>query len=171
MRAANPDATILIEPGAHGGTGFTSGHWNASSGTLYSTVVSRMAAAKLANPEYAYRAMLVSIGEDDSEESMSGAAFQTALLGMIDQFRTDLGEANLPFVFVPMTESWAAEPNGTSVDIQAVIKDIPNLRSYTAVIDVSDLETSGDIHYGAAQCDVIGLRLYGGLKAAESNTP
>lgn len=171
MRAANPDATILIEPGAHGGTGFTSGHWNASSGTLYSTVVSRMAAAKLANPEYEYRAMLVSIGEDDSEESMSGAAFQTALLGMIDQFRTDLGEANLPFVFVPMTESWAAEPNGTSVDIQAVIKDIPNLRSYTAVIDVSDLETSGDIHYGAAQCDIIGLRLYGGLKAAEANTP
>lgn len=142
------DKAILLVPVGEGGSGFANNKWNPGDANYLDTV-NRVNAALSTNTGCAVvcsnelKGFLWHQGESDSGNSTSAANHNSALLAMIDGFRSTYGE--IPFVAGGMMESWVND--GSSYvpyrqQVQDNLQNLPTNRAYTGYADSSGLTTS-----------------------------
>lgn len=73
-------------------------------------------------------------GENDVQQGTSASTYQSALIGLINLFRTLIPGANsiTPFILVSMVPDWVATQGANGLAISNVHRSIPNLVPYTA---------------------------------------
>ncbi len=129
---AQPNTRIALIPCAVGGTSIAS--WRKGK-TLYDETIRRAKLALSQGPKDKTRiaGALWLQGEADGKTVTRVQAYQAALGRMIDDLRKDTGVRDLPFIACTigeMRERW----EGTA-KINAILLDIPTIRSYTACVD------------------------------------
>lgn len=149
---------ILLVPCGYGNTGFSNGKWGDGE-QMDSDARTRTATAlQLGSGTNVLKGVLWHQGETDAKAGGAWVTnYQTNLLALIDRWRTDFGNSNLPFVVGGMVPAWV--DNATNYQtVEAVIQNIPTLRTYTGYANpsvptelVSDLsfDAGEGIHYSA----------------------
>lgn len=126
---------VLLVPCGEGGTGFWSNQWNKGN-TQYTDAVTRTLAAMASGTgTNILKGILWHQGEQDSDTSAHATAHASALLTMIDNMRTDLSNANVPFVAGGMIPALISNNIGYYSQVQNNIKAIVTARKYTAYAD------------------------------------
>jgi hypothetical protein len=153
-----PGRQVLLVPCAIGNTGFSNTFWN-DGNVLDLEVKSRVdAAMALGSGTNVFKGILWHQGETDAKAAAIWVTnYQTNLLALIDRWRTYFGEPNLPFVVGGMVPEWVVK-DADYQTVEAVIQNIPNLRSYTGYADPStpteltsdpSFDSGEEIHYTA----------------------
>jgi hypothetical protein len=172
---------LLLVPAAYSGTGFNktnhgtemSTHWRPGDNTgvnLYERAISQALAAKRdAGPNARIVGAIWMQGETD--EVTPAATYRDYLLALIDGFRQRVGVAGLPFVIGGMVPEGLVNNTGRSA-IDAVHREIPNLRTYTAfAAGPSGKFIDSGLHYSAAGQEDLGSSAFDAFVAARSNVP
>lgn len=130
---------ILLVPAGEGGTGLADGAW-VKGGTNYNDAIARTNVALSAgNGTNILKGILWHQGEDDCDDTTEANAYQSKLLTMIDDMRTDLGAPNVPFVVGGMVPSWlTTTPRQT---VQGILAGIGTQRTYTGYANPSSPTT------------------------------
>lgn len=163
-KAARPNDTVVLVPSAQGGTGFSGDDWNPGD-TRYNDAVSRVNQLLSENPEFEFGGFLWHQGESDV--SIPGT-YQGLLETMITSIRSDVTAANdtTPFVLGGLLSGDAGRDA-----ITALILDIPNQLSYTAVASSDSLTSFDALHFDAASLRTLGSRYYTTWQQAQLNVP
>jgi Carbohydrate esterase, sialic acid-specific acetylesterase len=79
---------------------------------------------------------------------------------VIRNFRSDLQEANLPFIVCTIGEMGAGEKLGPKQEMNAILLDLSHRVPFTACVDARDLKThiGDEVHFDTAAQDEIGRR-------------
>lgn len=97
---------------AYGGLGIA--NWNSSTGFMYSSTVTFIndLTTKLTNAGYTYniRGVIWFQGETDASNQTDANAYETNLTNLISDLRTEIGDANLPFVISKVSYTSGNEP-------------------------------------------------------------
>ncbi|WP_418316430.1 sialate O-acetylesterase [Piscinibacter sakaiensis] len=175
--------SVLLVPGAWGGTGFSSGSWNPGD-SLYEQAVQRTKAALALNPAgNCLAGILWSQGETDALNQMPEASYRSALRTMISSMRSALASGSvvpndIPFVLGQFSPDWIAPaPTAAQQAILNVINETPGAVSTTAIASTGGLTSNltqglenGSIHLDAASQRTYGSRYREALKAAVANS-
>jgi hypothetical protein len=172
---------LLLVPAAYSGTGFNktnhgtemSTHWRPGDNTgvnLYERAIAQTLAAKRdAGPNARIVGAIWMQGETD--EVTPPATYRDYLLALIDGFRQRVGVAGLPFVIGGMVPEGLVNNAGRTA-IDAVHREIPNLRTYTAFAPgPSGKFIDSGLHYSAAGQEDLGSSIFDALVAARANVP
>lgn len=169
-----PGRKVLIVPAAKGGTRLcsdTGESWRATRPTpsLYAAAIEQTQEAIMAAGPGTHRVVTVLWlqGEADSAQSTSPATYRTDLDNLIDAFRADLDDPNLPFIIGPMVHEWVANgstgaPAGTAAQIRDVQADTPNRKPRTGYVPATaDMPHDPDdvIHWPGPAQRIIGRRM------------
>jgi hypothetical protein len=168
--AAHPIDTLVLMPGADGGTGFSDMRWRVGD-DLYLDAVARLNALFAANPSFVFGGFLWHQGEKDTGQTP--AFYQTHLDAMIEGLRTDVTAAGptTPFVLGQMVESYYVGTAGREA-IQAVTDDTPNRLAHTAVASSAGLVDKGDaLHFDGPSQRTLGARYHAAALLAVTNAP
>ena len=127
------DRKIILVPVAEGGSGFADGKWNKGD-VNYEDAVARVGVAMAEGAGVnVVKGILWHQGEDDSGDVTRATAHGPALLQMIDDFRTDLGNASLPFIAGGLMPSYLTIASAQQVNDN--IEAIATSRTYTGYAD------------------------------------
>jgi hypothetical protein len=167
--AAHPADTVVLLPGADGGTGFNDSRWRAPSGDLYLDLVSRMNALFVANPGFVLGGLLWHQGESDMSAAVLPGQYQTYLDALIAGVRADVAAAgpDMPVVLGQMAPDFMAQ-NATYQGILDVIDATPSRIANTAVVSSAGLSTGDGTHFTAASYRIFGSR-YGAAYPVATN--
>ncbi len=156
------DARIGLIPAAEGGVPIRR---YAPGERFYVRSLEMVAQAKeLAPPKSELRAILWLQGESDARNAEQVAAYEAQLLDLIDRYRRDLGDPELPFIACTIgsfiAEGSRAERFPYSESINEILLRLPEKREHTACIDARDITGHvGDaLHYNAEAQVEIGRR-------------
>lgn len=120
--AANRSSLII--PNAHGGTGFSTGHWGVG-GSAYERAVVRTNAV-LAMPGSIIKAVFWHGGEADIY-SMSPSQYTAAYSAMVSDFRRRVvGASDVPWILGGMVPAFVAKAGARAVAMQRTLQNIPN---------------------------------------------
>jgi hypothetical protein len=172
---------LLLVPAAYSGTGFTktnhgtelSTHWRPGDNTgvnLYERAIAQaLAAVRDGGPNARIVGAIWMQGEAD--EAMAAATYRDYLLALIDGFRQRVGIAGLLFVIGGMVPEGLVNNAGRAA-IDAVHRDIPSLRTYTAFgPGPSGKFIDSGLHYSAAGQEALGSSIFDAFVAARANVP
>jgi hypothetical protein len=156
----NDGETICLVLAAKSGTGFGGGHW-VKGGEQYNDAVA--AANKLIDSGSVFAGILWHQGESDSTVASSGS-YETNLIQMVSDMRADIKGDNtdIPFIAGTLADDFLGgdsveQPTANRVQVNEVIKKVPNIIDYAAKVSLAGLDTSDNLHFDAA-----GLRTAGG---------
>lgn len=153
------DALIGLIPAAEGGVPIRR---YAPGEQFYLRSLEMVAQAKeLAPPKSELRAILWLQGESDAQNAEQIAAYEAQLLDLIDRYRRDLGDPELPFIACTIgsfiADGARAKRFPFSESINEILLGLPEKREHTACIDARDITGHvGDaLHYNAdAQLEI-----------------
>ncbi len=156
------DAMIGLIPAAEGGVPIRTYE---AEGRLYVRSLEMVTQAKeLAPPKSELRAILWLQGESDAQNAEQVAAYEAQLLDLIDRYRRDLGNPELPFIACTIgsfiAEGGRAKRFPFSESINEILLALPEKRKHTACVDARDIKGHvGDaLHYNAEAQLEIGRR-------------
>jgi len=161
LASREPDVMIGLIPCAIGGSKV--GQWQKGvNRSLYDEALRRAKLALEQGPPGKTRlcAALWLQGESDTKEALY-ANYQTQLLKVVDNLRSDLNLPELPFIACTIGSFIEGKgPYPHVKDINAVLLDLPKQRPQTACVDARDLTGNiGDnLHYNTGSQVVIGPR-------------
>ena len=145
---------IILVPSARGGSGLADNQWNKGN-TQYNDAISRVQTALNtstgceATCNNQLKGILWHQGEDDTYSTVNANNYETSFLSMVDNFRTDLGDSNLPFVSGGMVEDWViGDVNRETVQTSL---DITGERLYTGFADSTGLTSIDNPNHFAAR--------------------
>lgn len=150
---SDPNLRVLLVPAAMNSTGFSSGHWVRTSGSLYTNLVSK---ANLAMGVAADKELLFLAWQQGEADTglLTQSQYQNFYLDMIAGLRTDItGAANLKVTVGEMV------PNFAGGVIRTAIANLPNLDNKTSFVSSAGLTDKGDnLHFDAVSSRVMGQR-------------
>lgn len=158
MAAAKPDARIGLIPAAVGGSSIRvwvpGGVHPQTNTTPWDDAVARTRAALAAGGKL--RGILWHQGESDSNEF--APEYEAALVDLVERFRTELGDPELPFVAAKMADFWVAgHPEAETIN--AAIASLPERLPRTAVVEADGFAHLGDdTHLDVASERELGAR-------------
>lgn len=163
--ADKPNVTLVLIPGAQGGTGFSTNHWNKGD-ARYDNTVRQINDALAANPGFQFRGFLWHQGESDT--GIPGT-YAGLLDQMIADLRSDVSAAGstTPFILGGLTPGVSAQYDA----ITALIAATPARVAHTAFVDASDLARVDATHFDAASLRTLGSRYNSALSLAAANAP
>lgn len=145
MAEKNSNVTIGLVPCAVGGTPLS--RWQRG-GDLYSNAVAR---AKVAVKDGALAGVLWHQGENDSSDKGLAESYGKRLSEMIHDFRTDVGQTNLPVVVGQIGEFlYERGPDKTPFarTVNEALKQLPGMVPHTACVESHGLDHLGDkVHF------------------------
>ncbi len=174
--AAGETTAVLLNPAAHGGTGFDSGDWNwadasgqwSLSAAMFAQMNEAISAAgtKWPGASIGVRAMIWHQGENTSGLSLS--AYAAALDGLFARVRTATSDSDLPIVLGELSPDRTGTHPTTS---ESVIADTPARVARTAVAHAEpNLSRDGDLsHFGREGVTLLGERMFAAMPAALAN--
>ena len=168
--AAHPGDTLVLMPGADGGTGFSDLRWRVGD-DHYLDAVARLNALFAANPDFVFGGFLWHQGEKDV--GLTASFYQTHLDAMIAGMRNDVTVAGptTPFVLGQMVQSFYVGVAGREA-IQAVTDDTPNRIAHTAVASSAGLADKGDgLHFDGPSQRILGARYHAAALLAVAHVP
>jgi len=146
LAARYPERRIGLVPAAVGGAPIDP---FGAGGTLYTRSLDLLnAAVERAPLRTCLRGILWLQGESDAVEERH-EAYLGKLLDLVDRYRADLGEANLPFVACTIGSFVNKGPFRYAREINDALLSLPRERAHTACVDARDLEGHIDdaMHY------------------------
>jgi dienelactone hydrolase len=172
IQANDPGARIGLVPCAVGGSAIAL--WG-KEGRLYLEAIRRTKRALSQGPagKTRLRGAIWLQGEADAKPGKL-EIHAGALNALVDNLRTDLGVADLPFIACTIGELRDGAADGDIGKMNAILLDLPNQRSGTGCVDARDLKGHiGDkVHYDTASQEEIGRRFAGELlKTRGAPTP
>ena len=159
LAARDPDARIGLVPAAVGGSPISSwqpGARDPGTGTYpYDDALARM---RDAMRDGKVRAILWHQGESDATPELS-VVYAAKLRALIAQFRTDLGQPDLPFIVGQLGQfdgkPWSADVQRVDAAHRAIAASVPNV----AYVSSDGLRDKGDaLHFDAASARLFGQR-------------
>jgi hypothetical protein len=161
LLAENPQAVIGLVPAAVGGSWIALWRPGHPKG-LYEEAVRqvRLALAAPTEPKPRLRGILWLQGESDSTSARQ-AVYQENLLRLVDDFRAEFGDPQLPFIACTIGSFIEPHPRFDHTrQINDILLGLPALRDRTATVDARDLTGHiGDrLHYDTASQEIIGAR-------------
>lgn len=130
------DRQILLVHSGEGATTFHQDDWNDGDPNYNDAVNRTNSALGKGSGTNVLKGVLFQHGEGDSSNSSTAAAYQGALLDMIDAMRSDFGDSKLPFTVGSMVPAWVSGDTDRET-VHAVNANIANLRDYTGFADPS----------------------------------
>ena len=155
--AANPTMGIGLIPAAVGGAPISS---YAKDGKLYDRSLSMLKDAIKKSPlKTRLRGILWLQGESDATASKHGS-YEDSLLDLVDRYRKDLKQPELPFIACTIGSFIIGHPRFThSKEINATLLRLPSKRKHTACVDARDITGRNDrLHYDTESQVKIGKR-------------
>ncbi|HSI09609.1 MAG: sialate O-acetylesterase [Rariglobus sp.] len=153
MLKADPKVTIGLIPCAVGGSPLK--RW-VKGGDLYSQAVAR---AKASSARGTLEGVLWHQGETDSDKQPWTETYESRLVRMIADLRSDLGRPDLPVVVGQLGEFLTPEKHPGVETIRAALKRIPTLVPHTGYVDSTGLVHKGDeLHFDTASARKLGTR-------------
>lgn len=156
------DAAIGLIPAAEGGVPIAS---YLPEQKLYTRSLEMVRQAKELSPMKApLRAILWLQGESDATSQEQVDAYEARLLDLVDRYRSDLDDPDLPFIACTIgsfiAESEKAKRFPFSKEINDILLRLPEKRKNTACVDARDLKGHiGDaLHYNTESQIEIGKR-------------
>jgi hypothetical protein len=119
---------------------------------------------KLSSAQKSVRAILWLQGESDSNTQAQLDAYEARLLDLIDRYRRDLGDPDLPFIVCTIGSFIAAGEKAKrfpfSEEINKILLNLPEKRKRTACVDARDLvgHIGDQLHYDTGSQIEIGKR-------------
>lgn len=174
--------TVVLLPGARGGTAFTSGGtglvWNSPNGGLYTNALSLINEFLAENSDNRIVAILWHQGE--SNAATDPTTYEGYLDTMIGDLRTNATgntrQPNLdgvPFVIGGLSKTWIANGGANRQAIDDSLEDTPNRVNYTGFADPeADYEVGtgiDDVHFGGIAHIRFARRYYEAWKSALTN--
>jgi hypothetical protein len=158
LAAADPQARIGLIPCAVGGSDIA--RWKKGA-DLYNNALRRvkLALQQTQGINVKLRGAIWLQGESDVDPSRQ-VIYQKELHSMIDALRDDLNQPDLPFVCSTILELGDAEKLAQKQAINAILLDLPQHKSHTAVVDARDVTThiGDEVHFDSAAQEEIGKR-------------
>jgi Carbohydrate esterase, sialic acid-specific acetylesterase len=156
MAEKNPDVIIGLVPCAVGGTPLS--RWQRG-GDLYSNAVAR---AKAAVKDGTLAGVLWHQGESDSSDKTLAESYGKRLGQMVQDFRADLGQTNLPFIAGQIGEFlYERGPDKTPFarTVNEALKQLPLTVPQTACVESHGLNHLGDkLHFNTESQHEFGQR-------------
>lgn len=156
------DAAIGLIPAAEGGVPITA---YMADGKLYARSLEMVRqATELAPVKAPLRAILWLQGESDATNQEQVDAYEARLLDLVDRYRRDFGDPNLPFIACTIgsfiAEGGKAKRFPFSKEINEILLRLPEKRKHTACVDARDIKGHiGDgLHYHTEAQQKIGQR-------------
>jgi hypothetical protein len=142
MLKADPKITIGLVPCAVGGTALS--RW-VKDADLYKNALER---AKTAAAAGTLKGILWHQGESDSDAQKNAESYENRLTQMLSDFRTDLGQPNLPIVVGQLGEFLPADKHPYVDTVRAALKRLPADLPHVGYADSHDLHDKGDqLHF------------------------
>lgn len=105
-------------------------------------------------------------GESDSKEEFA-PLYEDALVDLVERFRHEFQDPNLPFVAAPLAEYYVAG-NPIAADINAAIAKLPGRLSHTAVVRVDGMNPKSDnVHLDSESARELGKRYAAAMLALQ----
>lgn len=168
LKSAPGDVTIGLVPCAVGGTPLR--RW-VKGGDLYEQAVKR---AKAAAKDGVIKGVLWHQGETDSVKQADAESYGTRLAKMIQDLRSDLGQADLPVVVGQLGEFLALTPEKYPhvETVRAAIKHIPAVVPRSGYADSNGLDHKGDkLHFNAEAARKLGARYAKAMSELQKKKP
>lgn len=157
LKSADPGVTVGLVPCAVGGTPLR--RWTkGKGGDLYEKAVSR---AKIAAEAGIIKGVLWHQGESDTEKQENAESYEARLTQMFKDFRTDLGQPDLPIVVGQLGEFLAMTPTKYPYEntVRAAIQHVPSVLPHVGYADSAGLGHKGDqLHFSADAQKEMGAR-------------
>jgi len=174
LLAENPQAVIGLVPAAVGGSWIALWRPGHPKG-LYKEAVRqvRLALAAPTEPKPRLRGILWLQGESDSTAARQ-AVYQENLLRLVDDFRAEFGDPQLPFIACTIGSFIEPHPRFNHTrQINDILLGLPALRDRTVTVDARDLTGHiGDrLHYDTEAAEEIGRRYAAALHELEAQPP
>jgi len=157
---------IGLIPAAHGGSSITfwvkGGYHDQTKGYPYDEAIDR---AKAAMQTGVLKGIIWHQGESDSNPE-ARALHLNRLKDLINRFRTELGEPNVPFVAGELGYF-----KDTYKSMNQILMQLPAAVPFTAVISADGLVDKGDVtHFDAASARELGKRYAQAMQNLQKNT-
>lgn len=149
----NPNVRVLIVPCAKGDTGFISGEWVRTTGSLYTNLVAKANLALGVGSNVELLWMLWQQGERDVG-SLTQVQYQDYYLDMVTGYRSEItGGSGLKVTAGEMV------PDFSGGAIRTAVANLPNVDPITAFVSSAGLTDEGDnLHFDAASSRVMAQR-------------
>lgn len=143
MAEAKPDVRIGLIPGAVGGSSIRAwvpgGLHEQTNTHPWDDAIARTKTALATGGEL--EGILWHQGESDSNDF--APEYEAALIDLVERFRAELGDPDLPFVAAKMADFWVAgHPEGETIN--AAIAALPEKLPRTAVVEADGFQHLGD---------------------------
>jgi hypothetical protein len=148
--AGNTNDVVVAIPVYNGSTGFSGGHWTASTGYLALETVKKYKEAKakleMAGYDVVFEIMLWVNGEEDARQNYGTTAYQNALVALITYLKTNCLNSNstpsLPAILLMGLHSWWRDNNlgynrGETISTANKVAIDNALRNVPALVEAS----------------------------------
>lgn len=168
MAEANPGVRIGLIPGAVGGSSIRAWLPNAvheqTNSRPWDDALSRTFRV-LAQQGGELKGIIWHQGESDSNEF--APQYEDALVDLVERFRREFHDPDLPFVASPLAEFYVSG-NAVGAEINAAIAHLPERLPHTAVISAEGMTPKADnIHLDTASARELGRRYAEAMLALE----
>jgi hypothetical protein len=172
MAEANPGVRIGLIPGAVGGSSIRAWRRNEvhqqTNTRPWDDAVSRTFRV-LAQQGGGLKGIIWHQGEADSNEF--GPQYEGALMDLVERFRREFQDPDLPFVAAPLADYFVAG-NPAAADINAATARLPERLPHTAVVSAEGMTPKADnVHLDTASAREIGRRYAEAMLTLQSQTP
>lgn len=169
MAEANPGARIGLIPGAVGGSSIRAwlpnGVHTQTNSRPWDDALSRTFRV-LAQHGGQLKGIIWHQGESDSNEF--APQYEDALVDLVERFRHEFHDPELPFVAAPLAAYYVAT-NPIAADINAATADLSNRLPHTAVISAEGMNPRADnVHLDSASARALGQRYAAAMLALQS---
>lgn len=156
MAESDPKAVIGLVPCAVGGTPLS--RWQKGE-DLYEQALKRI---RTAQKNGTVRGILWHQGENDSLDLQKAESYARRLAKMVDDLRTDLNDADVPFVAGTLGDFLSNDAGGQPYHwktVNAQLQLLPGLSARTAIVDAGGLKAKSDgVHFDTPSLRTLGER-------------